>query len=102
MKNRQTPHEIRLFKPCLLFGALEYFFRTEICRFSKHPVADNRTKNHVWILAVGVQTDKKKNAEEVLVGKLQKVLELLNRIIFSAVSEIRAYYIMYLQDWGKN
>jgi len=55
----------------------------------------------VWILAVGVQTVRKKNAEEVLVGKLQKVLELLNRIIFSAVSEIRAYYIMYLQDWGE-
>lgn len=60
------------------------------------------SKNHVWILAIGVQTVRKKNAEEVLVGKLQKVLELLNRIIFSAVSEIRAYYIMYLQDWGKN
>ena len=41
------------------------------------------------------------SAEEVLVGKLQKVLELLNRIIFSAASEIRAYYIMYLQDWGE-
>ena len=55
----------------------------------------------MWILAVGVQTVRKKNAEEVLVGKLQKVLELLNRIIFSAVSEIRTYYIMYLQDWGE-
>ena len=43
----------------------------------------------------------KENAEEVLVGKLQKVLELLNRIIFSAAFEIRAYYIMYLQDWGE-
>ena len=42
------------------------------------------------------------SAEEVLVGKLQKVLERLNRIIFSAASEIRAYYIMYLQDWEKN
>ena len=41
------------------------------------------------------------SAEEVLVGELQKVLELLNRIIFSAASEIRAYYIVYSQRLGR-
>lgn len=43
------------------------------------------------------------SAEKVLIGITQKVLEMLNRIIFSADSGILAnqviYYIVYSLDW---
>ena len=40
------------------------------------------------------------SAEEVLVGKLQKVLELLNRIIFAVASGISNRDILYLIAHG--
>ena len=132
IKNLQTPREIRFFKACILFAALERFpsdkkspnFKTPGCGqphqkscvdFSGRGSNRQKEKCTVRPLCFLPQCNRILlnrrfydtvlfyfSAEEVLVGKLQKVLELLNRIIFSAAPEIRAYYIMmYLQDWGE-
>lgn len=86
IKNRQIPHEIRLFKACIFFcGVRNNFRQTEICRFSKHPVAGNRAKSHMWILAVGVQTGRKKNVLCVLFVSCRNVIASFN---------------VYSQDWG--